>query len=84
MCGSVENLREDLERIREALGPHKKVDLYEVRVRLVSSNASLLTSLSPLQPARVDPKLSIEETMNNLVTLKNEGYFNVSLLFRSR
>ncbi|KAJ9112093.1 hypothetical protein QFC22_006393 [Naganishia vaughanmartiniae] len=53
---SEDNLREDLERIREALGPHKKVDLYE--------------------PARVDPKLTIEETMNNLVTLKNEGYFN--------
>ncbi|KAI5449260.1 hypothetical protein NCC49_005176 [Naganishia albida] len=52
---SLENLREDLQRIKESLG-EKTIDLYE--------------------PARVDPKLSIEEAMNNLVTLKNEGLFS--------
>jgi len=28
--------------------------------------------------ARVDPSMTIEDIMNNLVTLKNEGHFSVS------
>lgn len=53
---SIENLREDMERIHKALGDKKKVDIYEV--------------------ARVDPSMTIEDIMNNLVTLKNEGHFS--------
>lgn len=55
----MENLRADLDRIHTALGPKKKVDIYEV--------------------ARVDPTMSIEEIMKNLVELKEEGHFKVSL-----
>lgn len=52
---SLDNLREDMERIEKHFGNQKKVDIY--------------------QPARVDPKLTIEESMENLVTLQKEGYF---------
>ncbi|KAG7528636.1 hypothetical protein FFLO_06029 [Filobasidium floriforme] len=52
---SMENLRADLDRIHTALGPKKKVDIYEV--------------------ARVDPTMTIEEIMKNLVELKEEGHF---------
>lgn len=55
----MENLRADLDRIHTALGPKKKVDIYEV--------------------ARVDPTMTIEEIMKNLVELKEEGHFKVSL-----
>jgi pyridoxine 4-dehydrogenase len=54
----MENLRADLDRIHTALGPKKKVDIYEV--------------------ARVDPTMTIEEIMKNLVELKEEGHFKVS------
>lgn len=53
----MENLRADLDRIHTALGPKKKVDIYEV--------------------ARVDPTMTIEEIMKNLVELKEEGHFKV-------
>ncbi|KAJ7506645.1 aldo/keto reductase [Mycena galericulata] len=53
--GSLENLRKSVAIITKALGPHKKMDLY--------------------QPARVDPKMSIEKIMENLVVLLKEGYF---------
>jgi pyridoxine 4-dehydrogenase len=55
----MDNLRADLDRIHTALGPKKKVDIYEV--------------------ARVDPTMTIEEIMKNLVELKEEGHFKVSL-----
>lgn len=32
---------------------------------------------STLQPARVDPKMRIEDIMENLLTLKKEGHFKV-------
>ena len=51
----LENLRKSVEKIQRALGPLKKIDLYE--------------------PARVDPKFSIEEQMASLVTLLREGEF---------
>jgi pyridoxine 4-dehydrogenase len=41
--------------IEHALGPHKKMDLFE--------------------PARIDRSISIEQTMENLVVLRNEGHF---------
>ncbi|TEB33784.1 aldo/keto reductase [Coprinellus micaceus] len=52
---SLENLRKSVDKIQSALGPLKKIDLYE--------------------PARVDPKFSIEEQMATLVTLLKEGKF---------
>ncbi|KAF7344497.1 Aldo/keto reductase [Mycena sanguinolenta] len=52
---SMENLRKSMITIERALGPHKKMDLY--------------------QPARIDPTMSIEDTMNNLVVLLKEGHF---------
>jgi pyridoxine 4-dehydrogenase len=51
----MENLRKCMETIERALGPHKKMDLY--------------------QPARIDPTMSIEDIMGNLVTLLKEGHF---------
>ncbi|KAJ6495313.1 aldo/keto reductase [Mycena sanguinolenta] len=52
---SMENLRKSMHTIELALGPHKKMDLY--------------------QPARIDPTMPIEDTMNNLVALLKEGHF---------
>lgn len=55
ISASIDNLREDMERIQKNFGTKKKVDIYEV--------------------ARVDPKQTIEETIENLVTLQKEGHF---------
>ncbi|KAJ7460751.1 aldo/keto reductase [Mycena latifolia] len=53
---SIEYLRKSVSNIQSALGPLKKMDLF--------------------QPARVDPKMSIEQTMENLVILLKEGHFS--------
>jgi aryl-alcohol dehydrogenase-like predicted oxidoreductase len=56
----IENLRKSVATIERALGPHKKMDLFE--------------------PARVDRSISIEQVMENLVVLRNEGHFaNIGL-----
>ncbi|KAJ7770976.1 aldo/keto reductase [Mycena maculata] len=52
---SVENLRKSVTTVQKALGPHKKLDLYE--------------------PARIDPKVPVEQMMENLVVLLKEGHF---------
>lgn len=52
---SYENMKYELEQVREHLGKNKSLDLYE--------------------PARVDPNRTIEEVMQDLVKLKNEGLF---------
>ncbi|KAJ7506638.1 aldo/keto reductase [Mycena galericulata] len=52
---SMENLRRSVVNITKALGPHKKMDLYE--------------------PARIDPKVPVEQMMQSLVVLLKEGYF---------
>ncbi|KAF7297877.1 Aldo-ket-red domain-containing protein [Mycena chlorophos] len=53
---SPEFLRSSADNCQRALGPRKKVDVYE--------------------PARVDKRFSIEDTMKVLVELKNEGKFD--------
>jgi len=53
--GSMENLRKSVANITKALGPHKKLDLY--------------------QPARIDPKIPVEQMMESLVVLLKEGHF---------
>ncbi|KAK7463584.1 hypothetical protein VKT23_006930 [Stygiomarasmius scandens] len=54
--GSLEYLRSSVERSIKALGPLKKIDLF--------------------QPARIDPTMSIEKIMENLVILLKEGKFD--------
>ncbi|KAJ7825167.1 aldo/keto reductase [Mycena leptocephala] len=53
---SMENLRKSVATITKALGPHKKMDLY--------------------QPARIDPKIPVEQIMESLVILLKEGHFS--------
>jgi len=53
---SAANLQQTVENIQRALGPIKKVDLFE--------------------PARIDPKVPVEDMMQTLVTLVKEGKFS--------
>ncbi|KAF5367386.1 hypothetical protein D9758_003753 [Tetrapyrgos nigripes] len=53
---SLEGIRKSATKCQQALGPIKKIDLF--------------------QPARIDRKLSVEEFMENLVTVMKEGKFS--------